>query len=195
MLKWILLAGAMLAVGAAALFLARVTASRVHTAQSAGEPVHGFTLRTATGAPAPTAAWAGQVVLLVNTASKCGYTKQYEGLEALQARHGARGFTVVAVPSNDFLGQEPGTDEQIQEFCRVRFSTTFPVMAKERVLGADAHPLFRRLQDQAPVPGRIPWNFTKYLIGRDGRVIARFDPRVDPGDPRVEAAITAALGG
>jgi glutathione peroxidase len=195
MLKWILLAGAVLAAGAVALFISRVTASRVHTAQSTGEPVHGFTLRTATGAPAPTAAWAGQVVLLVNTASKCGYTKQYDGLEALQDRFAARGFMVVAVPSNDFLGQEPGTDAEIQEFCRVRFKTSFPVMAKERVLGADAHPLFRRLQDQAPVPGRIPWNFTKYLIGRDGRVVARFDPRVDPLDPRVEAAITAALGG
>ncbi len=134
----------------------------------------------------------GKVVLVVNTASKCGNTPQYEGLEQLYQEYGERGLVVAGFPSNDFMGQEPGTEEEIQEFCRLTYKVRFPMFEKTTVRESNAHPFFRQL---AQATGTYPtWNFHKYLIGRDGEVIAEFSPRTKPYDERVVAAIEAALG-
>ena len=136
-------------------------------------------------------AFGGDVVMIVNTASKCGLTPQYEGLEKLYREYGERGLTVVGIPSNDFLGQEPGTEEEIQEFCRLTYKVRFPMLEKAVVKKGKAHPLF---DDLAAASGTYPrWNFHKYLIGRDGELIAEFSPRTKPYDEKVIAAIEAAL--
>ncbi|MBB3955891.1 glutathione peroxidase [Novosphingobium sediminicola] len=125
----------------------------------------------------------GKVLLVVNTASKCGFTPQYDGLEKLWRDYGDRGFEVIAFPCNQFGGQEPGSAEEIGEFCRVNFGLSFPLMGKVEVNGPDADPLWNWLKDSAPgILGtkKIKWNFTKFLIGRDGRVVRRFAPNVKP---------------
>lgn len=133
----------------------------------------------------------GQVLLVVNTASKCGYTPQYEGLEALQKRYAGRGFAVLGFPSNDFKGQEPGDEKQIQDFCTLTYGVRFPMFEKVHVVGAQATPLYQRLTAATGVgPG---WNFHKYLVGRDGKVIAQFASKVTPDDPQLTAAIDKAL--
>jgi glutathione peroxidase len=132
-------------------------------------------------------------VLVVNTASKCGLTPQYEGLETLYERYRGRGFEVLAFPANDFLGQEPGTNEEIAEFCTTRFSTSFPLFAKIHVKGEEIAPLYAWLTRDSGHPGEIEWNFAKFLVGPDGRVIARFHPDVEPLDPDLVAKVEAAL--
>lgn len=133
----------------------------------------------------------GKVLLVVNTASKCGYTSQYEGLEALQKRFGAQGFSVLGFPSNDFRGQEPGSEEQIQEFCTLTYGVKFPMYEKVHVIGAETTPLYRRLHDATGVsPG---WNFHKYLVSRDGRVVGNWPSKVTPDDPQLVAAIEREL--
>ncbi|AUJ13107.1 glutathione peroxidase [Xanthomonas oryzae pv. oryzae] len=135
--------------------------------------------------------YGGKVVMVVNTASKCGYTPQYEGLEALNRRFASRGFTVLGFPSNDFHGQEPGSEKQIQEFCTLTYGVKFPMFEKVHVLGSEATPLYQRLTQATGVaPG---WNFHKYLIGRDGRVVAQFPSKIKPDDPSVLAAIEREL--
>jgi glutathione peroxidase len=135
----------------------------------------------------------GKVLLIVNTASKCGNTPQYDGLEKLYAEYGDRGLVVLGFPSNDFFGQEPGTEEQIQEFCRLTYKVRFPMFEKVSVKEGDAHPFFDRL---AAVAGTYPtWNFHKFLIGRDGKLVAEFSPRTQPYDEDLVASIEAALGG
>lgn len=135
--------------------------------------------------------YGGKVVMVVNTASKCGFTPQYEGLEALNQRFGSRGFTVLGFPSNDFQGQEPGSEKQIQEFCTLTYGVKFPMFEKVHVLGAQATPLYQRLTRETGVaPG---WNFHKYLIGRNGQVVAQFPSKVKPDDPQVLAAIEREL--
>lgn len=127
----------------------------------------------------------GRTVLLVNTASACGFTPQFGGLEALWQRYRDRGLTVVGFPSNEFGAQDPGTNAEIAGFCQLRYGVSFPMMAKGNVNGASAHPLFQWLKAQAPgVLGSeaIKWNFTKFLVGRDGRVISRHAPQVSPED-------------
>ncbi|HET6396837.1 MAG TPA: glutathione peroxidase [Pseudoxanthomonas sp.] len=133
----------------------------------------------------------GQVLLVVNTASKCGYTPQYEGLEALQRRYAARGFSVLGFPSNDFKGQEPGSEEEIQAFCTLTYGVKFPMYEKVRVTGEQATPLYRRLaQATGTEPG---WNFHKYLVARDGRVVGQWPSKVRPDDPALVAAIEREL--
>ena len=125
----------------------------------------------------------GKVLLVVNTASKCGFTPQYDGLEALWKQYGERGFEVLAFPCNQFGGQEPGTADQIEEFCKVNFGLSFPLMAKVEVNGPNETPLYSWLKSEAPgVMGTksIKWNFTKFLIGRDGRVLGRYAPTDAP---------------
>jgi glutathione peroxidase len=135
--------------------------------------------------------YSGQVLLVVNTASKCGFTPQYEGLEALQRQYAARGFSVLGFPSNDFMGQEPGSEAEIKEFCTLTYGVKFPMFEKVHVKGEDATPLYRDLATQTGVaPG---WNFHKYLIGRDGRVVANFSSKVKPDDPALVAAIEREL--
>ena len=133
----------------------------------------------------------GQVLLVVNTASKCGYTPQYEGLEALQKQYAGKGFAVLGFPSNDFKGQEPGDEKQIQDFCTLTYGVKFPMFEKVHVTGAQATPLYQRL---TAATGVAPaWNFHKYLVGRDGTVIAQFASKVTPDDPQLKAAIDKAL--
>ena len=133
-----------------------------------------------------------KVILVVNTASKCGNTPQYDGLEKLYEQYGDDGLVVLGFPSNDFLGQEPGTEEDIQEFCRLTYGVEFPMFEKTSVKKDNAHPFFQSLADAS---GTYPtWNFHKYLIGRDGQLIAEFSPRTKPYDPKLVSAIDAALG-
>lgn len=138
----------------------------------------------------------GQVVLIVNTASKCGMTKQYAGLQALHEKYAEKGLVVLAFPSNDFGRQEPGTAEQIREFCSTQYNVSFPLMEKVAVKGADQSPVYRFLtrEDTAgEFAGDIEWNFAKFLIDRHGNLMARFHPRVTPEDPDLIRAIEAAL--
>ncbi|MEE4216161.1 MAG: glutathione peroxidase [Xanthomonadales bacterium] len=136
-------------------------------------------------------AYAGKVLLIVNTASKCGNTPQYDGLEKLYQEYGDRGLVVLGFPSNDFMGQEPGSEEQIEEFCRLTYGVEFPMFEKTSVKEANAHPFYAALADAA---GTYPtWNFHKYLVGRDGELIAEFSPRTQPEDDALVAAIEDAL--
>ncbi|MGN7831293.1 glutathione peroxidase [Pseudoxanthomonas sp. 22568] len=135
--------------------------------------------------------YAGQVLLIVNTASKCGFTPQYEGLEALHRKYAGRGFAVLGFPSNDFKGQEPGNEQQIQEFCTLTYGVKFPMFEKVHVIGPETTPLYRSLSQATGVaPG---WNFHKYLVARDGRVVANFPSKIKPDDPALVAAIEREL--
>ena len=139
---------------------------------------------------------AGSAVLVVNVASRCGLTPQYEGLERLQASYAERGFTVVGFPCNQFGGQEPGTAEEIEAFCSTTYGVTFPMMAKVDVNGDDRHEVFEVLTQHPDADGRagdVHWNFEKFLLSPDGRVVERFRPRTEPEDPAVVAAIEAQL--
>lgn len=135
----------------------------------------------------------GKVVLLINTASECGFTPQYGGLEKLYQNYKDQGFTVVAFPANNFKNQEPGTDEQICEFVENKYGVTFPMMSKISVKGDDIHPLYEYLTVESPVPGEIPWNFTKFLLDKDGNVVARYSPKVEPTDKEVVSEIEKHL--
>jgi len=153
-------------------------------------------LATLAGAPLPADTFADQAVLVVNVASRCGLTPQYEGLERLQRSYADRGFTVLGVPCNQFGGQEPGTAEEIQAFCSTTYDTTFPLTEKLDVNGPDRHPLYARLtavEDADGAAGDVQWNFEKFVVSRGGEIIARFRPQVEPEDERVTAAIERAL--
>lgn len=140
--------------------------------------VHDFTVKTAAGPEISLDSYAGQVMLIVNTASKCGMTPQYEGLEKLNKEFADEGLQVLGFPCNQFKEQEPGTDEEIQEFCKLNYGVTFPVMAKIDVNGESAHPLYSYLTSEHGGP--IEWNFTKFLVDREGNVVSRFEPGETP---------------
>ena len=152
-----------------------------------------FSARAITGDELPLSRFAGRVVLVVNTASKCGFTPQYEGLESLYKTYGPQGLVVLGFPCDQFGHQEPGDEAEIRAFCSLRYDVTFPMFAKVEVNGDGAHPLFRWLRSQKP--GRrgdkVRWNFTKFLVGRDGEVIARYAPTMTPD--KMAADIEAAL--
>jgi glutathione peroxidase len=155
-------------------------------------------IKTLDGRDADLSALQGKAVLAVNVASKCGLTPQYAGLEKLQAAYADRGFTVVGFPCNQFMGQEPGTAEEIQTFCSTTYGVTFPIMEKIDVNGDDRHPIYGELTQTADAEGHdgdIRWNFEKFLIGPDGTVKARFAPQVEPEDAQVTEAIEATLPG
>jgi glutathione peroxidase len=136
----------------------------------------------------------GQVLLLVNVASKCGLTPQYDGLEKLYAKYKGKGFSVLGFPANDFMGQEPGTDAQIADFCRSTYGVDFPMFSKITVKGDGKHPLYQELTGMpAPIGGEVAWNFQKYLVDRKGSVVAKFDPRTAPDDPALVAQIEELL--
>jgi glutathione peroxidase len=138
----------------------------------------------------------GRIALVVNVASRCGLTPQYTQLEALQREYFERGFTVLGVPCNQFAGQEPGTAEEIEDFCSTTYGVSFPMTGKLEVNGEGADPLYQRLRespDSAGEAGDVQWNFEKFLVGRDGAVLARFRPRTDPDAPEVRTAIESAL--
>ena len=155
--------------------------------------VHDFTMRSNDGHDVALSSFRGRALLVVNTASRCGFTPQYEALEALHEKYRERGFEVLAFPANDFMRQEPGTDAEIAEFCRLKYRTTFPLFAKVSVRGRNRVPLYEWLTKHSDFPGDIEWNFTKFLVGPDGRVVARFSPRTDPLSKDVVGAIEAVL--
>jgi glutathione peroxidase len=153
---------------------------------------HAFRFDGIEGGTIDLSSYRGRPVLIVNTASRCGFTRQYAGLQQLWTRYRARGLTIIGVPANDFAGQEPGSNSEILGFCSSTFGVTFPLAAKTSVVGAEAHPFYRWAA--AERPGDTPrWNFHKYLIGRDGRIAAVFPTSVEPTDPRMLTAIERAL--
>ena len=158
--------------------------------------MHEFTLNSIDGKPAPLSAYQGKVVLIVNVASRCGFTPQYAGLEALYEKYKDRGFAILGFPANNFGAQEPGTNEEIKTFCSTKYNVTFPMYSKISVKGDDKAPLYQFLTDQQANPatgGEIQWNFTKFLVDKNGKVVARFEPKVTPESPEVAGAIEKAL--
>lgn len=156
--------------------------------------LHEFTMTTIDGAPQSLREYEGKAVLVVNVASKCGLTPQYEGLERLHETYG--GLAVLGFPCNQFGAQEPGTEAEVKEFCTTNYGVRFPMFAKLEVNGAGAHPLYQWLTSQSTEPeeaGPIQWNFGKFLIGKDGKVLARFGPKVAPESPELVAAIERAI--
>ncbi|NMC85229.1 MAG: glutathione peroxidase [Anaerolineaceae bacterium] len=144
--------------------------------------IYDFQVKKASGEEIPLSQYQGQVLLIVNTASKCGFTPQYKGLESLYQQFHARGFEVLGFPCDQFAHQEPGSDAEIQTFCQMNYDVHFPVFAKLEVNGINAHPLYRFLKKQKGgfLDGVIKWNFTKFLVDRQGNVVARFEPNVEP---------------
>lgn len=168
------------------------------TAQAADAPksIHEITVKTIDGQDVTLGQFKGKVLLVVNTASQCGYTSQYAGMQSVYEKYKDQGFEVLAFPANEFGGQEPGSNDEIKTFCMSRYHTTFPLFAKIVVAGQEKHPLYRHLTDKATNPsysGEIPWNFTKFLVDRNGQVIGRFEPKSAPESPAVTQAIEAAL--
>jgi glutathione peroxidase len=157
----------------------------------AASSVHEFTLPAIDGALAPLSAYKGKVVLIVNVASKCGYTPQYAGLEKLYEKYKDHGFVILGFPANNFGAQEPGTNEEIKTFCTRNYNVTFPLYSKISVSGEDKTPLYKYLTDATS--GEIKWNFTKFLVDGDGKVIARFEPKVAPDSPELVGAVEKAL--
>jgi glutathione peroxidase len=166
------------------------------SAAFAASNVHEFTMDALNGTPTPLANFKGKVMLVVNVASQCGYTYQYEGLQQLYLKYKDQGLVVAGFPANNFGGQEPGTNAEIGAFCKSKFGVTFPMFSKISVAGRAKAPLYQFLTAKRANPktgGEIPWNFTKYLVDRDGKVLARFDSPVEPMSKELTSAIEAAL--
>jgi glutathione peroxidase len=158
--------------------------------------IYDFSVKTIDGTPKSLADYRGKVLLVVNVASECGLTPQYAGLEELHEAYGGRGLAVLAFPANEFGAQEPGSNDQIKEFCTTRYGVKFDMFAKVKVKGEGIDPLFDYLTGKETNPGLfgdIKWNFNKFLIGKDGRSLARFEPQVEPAGPEVKRAIEEAL--
>jgi glutathione peroxidase len=159
--------------------------------------VYDIPINSLTGKPGQLAEQKGKVSLMVNVASKCGLTPQYEGLEKMYEQYRDRGFTVLGFPCNQFLEQEPGTADEIAEFCQVNYGVQFPMFEKIEVNGDNKHPLYEELEKTADAEGHdgdIRWNFEKFLVDADGNVIGRFAPQVEPNDPALVTAVESALG-
>jgi len=159
-------------------------------------PVLKFKMTSLDGKEVDLASYQGKVILFVNVASKCGYTPQYKGLEALYTKYEAKGFVILGFPANNFLSQEPGTNAEIQAFCSRTYNVTFPMFSKISVKGSDQAPLYQYLTDKKANPatgGDIGWNFTKFVVDRNGNIVARFDSKVEPESAEVTKAIEEAL--
>ncbi|WP_328440147.1 glutathione peroxidase [Streptomyces sp. NBC_00444] len=166
------------------------------TTDTTGNSVLDVDIAALQGGAADLGQYKGKAVLIVNVASKCGLTPQYAGLERLQERYATQGFTVLGVPCNQFMGQEPGSSEEIAEFCSATYGVTFPMTEKVEVNGDDRHALYERLTGFADAEGHtgdIRWNFEKFLIGRDGEVVARFSPQTEPESAEIVATVEAQL--
>jgi len=166
------------------------------TSLAAASTIHAFKLKSIDGQQIPLAQFKGKVALIVNVASRCGFTPQYAGLEALYNKYKDKGFVVLGFPANNFLWQEPGTNEEIKTFCSTRYHVTFPMFAKVSVKGADKTPLYQFLTNKKANPstgGEIRWNFTKFLADRNGKAIARFGSSVSPQSAEVISAIESSL--
>lgn len=152
-----------------------------------------FTMPDIDGKEVHLSHYKGKVTMVVNVASKCGLTPQYKGLEALYEKYKGKGFVIMGFPANQFAGQEPGTNADIKTFCSTKYNVSFPMFSKIVVKGEGIHPLYTWLLEHADRHDEIEWNFAKFLIGKDGQVVARFDPRTKPDDPKIEAEIAKAL--
>ncbi len=178
------------------LLAALITVPAGTRAGAAAKSVYDFTMKSIDGKPIPLSTYRGKVLLIVNVASRCGYTPQYKDLEALYRKYADRGFTILGFPANNFRGQEPGTNAEIKEFCTATYGVTFPMFSKISVKGDDEDPFYRYLTSSEANPstgGDVLWNFQKYLVGRDGKVLAKFLSKVTPMSPEVTSAIESAL--
>ena len=168
----------------------------VMMATATEKSIYDYTLNSIDGQPAAFAAYKGKVLMVVNVASRCGYTPQYTALESIYEKYKDRGFVIVGVPANNFGAQEPGTNQEIKTFCTRKYNVKFPMMSKVSVKGTDTTPLYQYLTSPALHPktgGEIKWNFTKFLFDRKGDILARFEPEVTPDSPEVVTAIEKAL--
>jgi glutathione peroxidase len=164
--------------------------SRARTSMA---PLYGFHLQDIDGHPVDLQTFKGKVLLIVNTASMCGNTPQYADLQEMYERYRERGFEILAFPANDFGQQEPGTNQEIKGFCYTRYSISFPLFSKISVVGKNKHPLYQYLTEQSPFPGRVTWNFQKYLVDRSGNVIGKYDPGMNPLSPTIVSDLEKAL--
>lgn len=170
--------------------------ARKSFAQEAPAPdksVYDFTVKDIDGKDVPLSQYKGKTLLIVNTASRCGFTPQYEGLEALYKEYKDKGFEVLAFPANNFMGQEPGSNEEIKSFCSLKFHTTFPLFSKISVAGKDMAPLYVYLTKESPFKGNITWNFNKFLVDKQGRVVARYTSKTKPQDEALVAKLKEIL--
>jgi glutathione peroxidase len=161
--------------------------------EAAGKSAYDFTFTSIDGGPLPLSDFKGKAILVVNTASECGYTPQYKDLQALWQRYRDRGLVVVGVPSNDFGGQEPGTEAEIKRFCERQYAVDFPLTAKEHVVGGEAHPFYQWAAEVAGEAASPRWNFHKFLVGPDGQLAAWFPTKISPTAAEVTQAVEAAL--
>ncbi len=155
--------------------------------------VHSFTMKTIDGKEKSLSEYRGSVLLVVNVASFCGYTPQYEDLEELYRKYKSQGFRILAFPANNFGQQEPGSDKEIKEFCETKYSVTFDLFSKISVKGEDQHPLYQYITKESPFPGEVKWNFQKYLVDKKGEIVAMFPSRVKPTDKGVLERIESLL--
>ena len=155
----------------------------------ADDSIYTFKMRDIDGKLVDLSQYKGKVLLIVNTASRCGFTPQYKSLEALYEKYQQKGFVILGFPANNFMGQEPGTNEEIKKFCSLKYKVSFPMFAKISVAGGDRHPLYQYLTTRPNFNGPISWNFNKFLIDQQGHVVARFDSGVDPMSPDITTAI------
>ena len=163
-------------------------------AMAGGKSVYDFTMNSIDGEATSLSKFQGKVLLLVNVASRCGFTPQYAALEKVYEKYKDRGFVIVGVPANNFGGQEPGSNQEIKTFCSAKYNVTFPLFDKLHVKGPEQHPLYTALSGkESPFPGDVKWNFGKFLIGRDGKIVKRFDSAAKPDSPQVTQAIESAL--
>ena len=182
-----------------AAFFAWSLSSHASVASSTGEKmnsIYDFSLKDIDHKEVNLSQYRGKVVLVVNVASRCGYTPQYEGLQKVYMKYKDRGFIILGFPANNFMAQEPGTDEEIKTFCSAKYSVTFPIFSKISVKGDDIHPLYKFLTSKETNPefgGDIKWNFSKFLVDKSGKIIARFEPKVTPESDPVIQAIEKAL--
>jgi len=176
-------------------FLAGALVLMTAAASFAASSIYDFTLPLLDGKAAPLADYKGKVVLVVNVASRCGFTPQYSALESIYEKYKDQGFVIIGFPANNFGGQEPGTNEEIKTFCTTKYNVTFPVYGKVSVKGDDQTPLYAYLTKEAnpSLAGDIKWNFTKFLVNRNGNVVQRFEPPVKPDSPEVTGAIEKLL--
>lgn len=171
-----------------------IVAAGMATRAFAADSLYDVPLKDIDGKDASLKPYAGKVILVVNVASHCGFTPQYQGLESIYKKYADQGLVVCGFPCNQFGGQEPGTAEEIKTFCTGKYNVTFPLFAKLEVNGENRHPLYKILAgENSPYPGNIHWNFTKFLVGRDGKIVARFDSRVKPESAELTKAVEAAL--
>jgi glutathione peroxidase len=155
--------------------------------------IYSFTMKTIDGAEKSLSGYKGSVIMIVNVASKCGYTPQYEGLEKLYQQYKGKGFVILGFPANNFLWQEPGSDEEIKQFCSIKYNVSFDMFSKISVKGSEMHPLYQYLTKESPYSGGVKWNFQKYLIDRRGNVVAKYAPGTDPLEKEVVQKIEELL--